>query len=204
MKLLNKIYVVCLLVVPIWVAAQTTVTGVVTEDEAGFTLPDVAVTNQNTLEEVFTDIDGVFSIQASEGDVIVFSIEGYDNMTINYGNESSLNVTMRTSSSFQLDEVVVIGYGTTTHKDATGSVVAVTEKDFNDGIATAPEQLLTGKVAGLAITTGGGQPGTGSMIRIRGGSSINAVNDPLFVVDGVPMDNGASIAGSSNPLNYMN
>lgn len=204
MKLLNKIYVVCLLVVPIWVAAQTTVTGVVTEDEAGFTLPDVAVTNQNTLEEVFTDINGAFSIQASEGDVIVFSIEGYDNMMISYGNESTLNVSLRASSSYQLDEVVVIGYGTTTHKDATGSVVAVTEKDFNDGISTAPEQLLTGKVAGLAITTGGGQPGTGSIIRIRGGSSINAVNDPLFVVDGVPMDNGASIAGSSNPLNYMN
>lgn len=204
MKLLSKIYVVCLLVVPIWVAAQTTVTGVVTEDEAGFTLPDVSVTNQNTLEEVFTDIDGAFSIQASEGDVIVLSIEGYDNMTINYSNESTLNVTMRASSSFQLDEVVVIGYGTTTYKDATGSVVAVTEKDFNDGVATAPEQLLTGKVAGLAITTGGGQPGTGSLIRIRGGSSLNAVNDPLYVVDGVPMDNGASIAGSSNPLNYMN
>ncbi len=204
MKLLNKIYVVCLLVVPIWVAAQTTVTGVVTENDGGFTLPDVTVTNQNTLEEVFTDLDGAFSIQANEGDIIVFSLEGYDNMTVNYANESSLNVTMRTSSSFQLDEVVVIGYGTTTYKDATGSVVAVTEKDFNDGVATAPEQLLTGKVAGLAITTGGGQPGTGSLIRIRGGSSINAVNDPLFVVDGVPMDNGATVAGSSNPLNYIN
>ncbi len=204
MKLLNKIYVVCLLVVPIWVAAQTTVIGVVTESETGFTLPDVAVTNQNTLEEVFTDLDGAFSIQANEGDVILFSLEGYDNMTVNYGNESSLGIVMRTSSSYQLDEVVVIGYGTTTYKDATGSVVAVTEKDFNDGITTAPEQLLTGKVAGLAITTGGGQPGTGSLIRIRGGSSINAINDPLFVVDGVPMDNGASIAGSSNPLNYMN
>ena len=204
MKLLNKIYVVCLLVVPIWAVAQTTVTGVVTEDEAGFTLPDVTVTNQSTLEEVFTDLDGAFSLQASEGDVILFSLDGYDDMSINYNNESSLNITMRTSSSFQLDEVVVIGYGTTTYKDATGSVVAVTEKDFNEGIVTAPEQLLTGKVAGLAITTGGGQPGTGSLIRIRGGSSINAVNDPLFVVDGVPMDNGASIAGSSNPLNYIN
>ena len=204
MKLLSKIYVVCLLVIPIWAAAQTTVTGVVTETETGFTLPDVAVTNQNTLEEVFTDLDGAFSIQANEGDVIVFALEGYNDMTVNYTNESSLTIAMQTSSSYQLDEVVVIGYGTTTHKDATGSVVAITEKDFNDGIATAPEQLLTGKVAGLAITTGGGQPGTGSLIRIRGGSSINAINDPLFVVDGVPMDNGATIAGSSNPLNYIN
>jgi len=204
MKLLNKIFIVCLLAIPIWVVAQTTVSGVVTEDRTGFSLSDVAVTNQNTLEETFTDMDGAFTIQANKGDVIVFSFDGYDDLTINYNGESSLNATMRTSSTFQLDDVVVIGYGTTTHKDATGSVVGVTEKDFNDGLNTAPEQLLTGKVAGLAITTGGGQPGTGSMIRIRGGSSINAVNDPLFVVDGVPMDNGASIAGSSNPLNYIN
>ncbi len=204
MNLLNKIYVVCLLVIPIWVAAQTTVSGVVMEEGTGFSLSDVAIVNQSTLEETFTDMDGVFSVQASNGDVIVFSLTGYDDLTVNYNGESSLSISMRTTSTYQLDDVVVIGYGTTTHKDATGSVVAVTEKDFNDGIATAPEQLLTGKVAGLAITTGGGQPGTGSLIRIRGGSSINAVNDPLFVVDGVPMDNGASIAGSSNPLNYMN
>src|SRR5690606_15613435 len=177
MNLLNKIVVVCLLAVPVWAAAQTAVTGVVTEDETGFTLSDVSVTNQNTLEETFTNLDGLFSIEANQGDVIVFSLDGYDEMSISYNGESSLNISMRASSTYQLDEVVVIGYGTTTYKDATGSVVAVTEKDFNDGVATAPEQLLTGKVAGLAITNGGGQPGTGSLIRIRGGSSINAVND---------------------------
>ena len=204
MKLLNKIYVVCLLVIPIWVAAQTTVTGVVTEDGTGFSLPDVTVTNQNTLEETFTDLDGNYSIQASEGDVLVFALDNFNDMRITYNNQSAVNVTMGASSSFQLNEVVVIGYGTTTHKDATGSVVAVTEKDFNDGLNTAPEQLLTGKVSGLQITTGGGQPGTGSLIRIRGGSSLNAVSDPLFVVDGIPMDNGASVAGTSNPLNYIN
>src|SRR5690606_143939 len=145
MKLLNKIYVVCLLVIPIWVAAQTTVTGVVTEDGTGFSLPDVTVTNQNTLEETFTDLDGNYSIQASEGDVLVFALDTFNDMRITYNNQSAVNVTVGASSSFQLNEVVVIGYGTTTHKDATGSVVAVTEKDFNDGLNTAPEQLLTGK-----------------------------------------------------------
>ena len=204
MNLLNKIVVVCLLAVPVWTAAQIAVTGVVTEDETGFTLSDVSVTNQNTLEKTFTDLDGLFSIQVNQGDVIVFSLDGYDEMTVNYNGESSLNIMMRAVSTYQLDDVVVIGYGTTTHKDATGAVVGITEKDFNDGLNTAPEQLLTGKVAGLAITTGGGQPGTGSLIRIRGGSSLNAVSDPLFVVDGIPMDNGAVIAGSSNPLNFIN
>lgn len=193
-----------MLMLPFWVLAQTTVNGVISEQGTGFSLSDVSVTNENTLEEAFSDMDGNFSIQASEGDRIVISMEGYDDIVVNYKNESSLNVVMRTASTYQLDDVVVIGYGTTTYKDATGSMVAVTEKDFNHGLNTAPEQLLTGKVAGLQINTAGGAPGTGSQIRIRGGSSLKASSDPLFVVDGVPMDNGATIAGSSNPLNYIN
>lgn len=204
MNVLKNFLVVCLITIPLWALAQTTVTGEVMEDQAGFTLSDVTITNQTTLEKAFTDLDGVFEIQASNGDILVFSLDGYDDLSITYSGQSAVNVTMKTTSSFQLDDVVIIGYGTTTHKDATGAVVGLTSEDFNDGLATAPEQLLTGKVAGLAITTGGGQPGTGSLIRIRGGSSLNASNDPLFVVDGVPMDNGASIAGSSNPLNYIN
>lgn len=193
-----------MLMLPFWALSQTTVNGVISEQGTGFSLSDVSITNENTLEETFSDMDGNFSIQASEGDRIVISMEGYDDIVVNYKNESSLNVVMRTSSTYQLDDVVVIGYGTTTHKDATGAVTSVTEKDFNQGLNTAPEQLLTGKVAGLQINTAGGAPGTGSRMRIRGGSSLSANNDPLFVVDGVPMDNGASIAGSSNPLNYIN
>src|SRR5690606_29326867 len=109
MNLLNKIVVVCLLAVPVWTAAQTAVTGVVTEDETGFTLSDVSVTNQNTLEKTFTDLDGLFSIQVNQGDVIVFSLDGYDEMTVNYNGESSLNIMMRAVSTYQLDDVVVIG-----------------------------------------------------------------------------------------------
>lgn len=193
-----------MLAVPIWLAAQTTVNGVVSEEGTGFSLSDVSVTNESTLEETFADMDGNFTIQANEGDRLVFSLAGYDDVVVNYNNESTVNVTMRAGSTYQLDDVVVIGYGTTTHKDATGAVTSVTEKDFNQGLSTAPEQLLTGKVAGLQINTAGGAPGTGSRMRIRGGSSLSANNDPLFVVDGIPMDNGASIAGSSNPLNYIN
>lgn len=193
-----------MLMLPFWVMAQTTVNGVISEQGTGFSLSDVSVVNETTLEEAFSDMDGNFSIQANEGDRIVISMEGYDDIVVNYKNESSLNVVMRTSSTYQLDDVVVIGYGTTTHKDATGSITSVTSKDFNDGLLTSPEQLLTGKVAGLQITTNGGAPGTGSMIRIRGGSSLNAINDPLFVVDGIPMNNGAEYVGTQNPLNYLN
>ena len=204
MRLFNKILAVSLFAIPIGVMAQTTVSGVVKEDGTGFTLPDVKITNQTTLEEVYSDSDGNFSITANPGDVLVISGEGYMEMTITYNNQSALNVSLATSTTYQLNEVVVIGYGTTTYKDATGSVVAITEKDFNDGQLTSPEQLLVGKVAGLQITTGGGQPGSGNMIRIRGGSSLNASNDPLYVIDGIPMDNGATIAGTSNPMNFIN
>ncbi|MFV0304655.1 MAG: SusC/RagA family TonB-linked outer membrane protein [Moheibacter sp.] len=204
MNLLNKFIVVCVFIIPVWIVAQTTVTGVVTEGESSFTMSDVTVTNQSSLEEVYTDFDGIFEIQASEGDVLVFSLDGYDEIIATYSGQSSIDVIITTSSTFNLEEAVIIGYGTTTHKDATGSVIGLKSEDFNDGLAASPEQLLTGKVAGLAVTTNGGQPGTGSMIRIRGGSSINASSDPLFVVDGIPMDNGVTIAGSANPLNYLN
>src|SRR5690606_11865963 len=99
MNLLNKIVVVFVLAVPLWVVGQTAVTGVVTE-ESGFTLSDVSITNQSTLEETFTDFDGLFSIEANPGDVIVFSLDGYDEMTVSYNGESSLNISMRATSTY--------------------------------------------------------------------------------------------------------
>ena len=93
-----------------------------------------------------------------------------------------------------LGEVVVIGYGTSRKKDLTGSITTVSSKDFQKGNITTPEQLIAGKVAGVSIISNGGQPGQGSTIRIRGGSSLNASNDPLIVIDGVPLDN-SGIAG---------
>lgn len=204
MKLLSKIILVCLLMAPLGVFAQSSVEGKVVENATNLALPGVSVTNQNTGTQAITDFDGLFKIMASQGDLLLFSFDGFDNLSVIYQSLSDLNVAMTISSTHNLDEVVVIGYGTTTYKDATGSVVGITEKDFNEGMLTAPEQLLVGKVAGLQVTTGGGAPGTGSEIRIRGGSSLNAVNDPLFVVDGVPLDNGAGIAGSANPLNAIN
>src|SRR4029079_18748828 len=115
-----------------------------------------------------------------------------------------------TGNVSSLNEVVVIGYGTRMKKDLTGSVTAITAKDFNKGSITTPEQLIAGKVAGVQITSNGGAPGSGSTIRIRGGASLNASNDPLIVVDGVPLspnrnlDGTSSIAGASDPLSMIN
>lgn len=108
-----------------------------------------------------------------------------------------------TVGNLKLSEVVVIGYGTVKKSDATGSVVAVSSKDFNKGAITSPQDLLVGKSPGVVITNSGGAPGSGATIRVRGGSSLNASNDPLIIIDGVPIDN-SNIAGSSNFLSFIN
>ena len=112
-----------------------------------------------------------------------------------------INVQLKSGSI--LDEVVVIGYGTTKKEDATGSIQTVDQKAFNKGSITSPQELLAGKIAGVNITTNSGAPGDGAVIRIRGGSSLSASNDPLIVIDGVPIDNGG-ISGSRNSLNLIN
>src|SRR4029079_13437241 len=133
---------------------------------------------------------------------------GYGYREVNLSGATA-NITLATTSG-SLNEVVVIGYGTTRKKDLTGSVTAITSKDFNKGAITTPEQLIAGKVAGVQITSNGGAPGSGSTIRIRGGGSLNASNDPLIVVDGVPLapnrnpDGTPSIAGSPDPLSLIN
>src|SRR5437763_3343115 len=113
-----------------------------------------------------------------------------------------MNVSLLGTAS-SLNEVVVIGYGTRLKKDLTGSVSAITAKDFNKGSITTPEQLIAGKVAGVQVTSNGGAPGSGSTIRIRGGASLNASNDPLIVIDGVPVDFGG-ISGAANALSLIN
>ncbi len=112
------------------------------------------------------------------------------------------DITLKTDI-LQLDEAVVIGYGTTRTKDLTGAATVIGEKNFVQGSVSTPEQLIQGKVAGVKINSNGGSPGAGSTIRLRGGTSINASNDPLIVIDGVPVDNGG-IAGASNPLTLIN
>jgi len=118
------------------------------------------------------------------------------------GESNVLNVKMEQSTE-RLDEVVVIGYGTVKKSDATGSVTAINSDNFNMGAITSPQELVTGKIAGVQIVNGGGAPGEGATIRIRGGSSLSASNDPLIVIDGVPVDNDG-ITGMRNPLSTIN
>ncbi len=181
---------------------QVRVSGTVSDAADRQTLPGVNVVVRGTLTGTITGIDGEYSLMAQPGDVLVFTFIGYLPQEVTVGNETVINVAMRTDVQ-ALDEVVVIGYGTVKKSDATGSVAAVSSKDFNKGAITSAQDLLVGKSAGVVITTAGGAPGSGSTIRVRGGSSLNASNDPLIIIDGVPIDNN-NVSGSSNILSFIN
>ena len=187
--------------------ADGTVSGRVV-DEKGQALPGVTVLVEGTSLGSSTNADGTFSIQRVPAGphTLVISFVGYTTVrreiTSVAGQTTSVNVKLAENAT-ALNEAVVVGYGTTRRQDVTGSVTTVTTKDFVQGQVTSPEQLVQGKVAGVQITTGGGAPGEASVIRIRGGSSLNASNDPLIVIDGVPVDN-QGINGSGNPLTLVN
>lgn len=185
------------------VFAQTgKVQGTVTDASDGSPLPGATIQIKGTTAGTVTDMDGKYSIDVQGSATLVFSYIGYETEEVAAKPGATLNVSLKPTPA-NLNELVVIGYGVEKKKDATGSVSAVSSKDFNKGAITSPADLLAGKVAGVQITNGGGAPGTGSVIRIRGGSSLSALNDPLIVVDGIPLDNTA-VAGMRNPLNSIN
>ena len=180
---------------------QKTITGTVTGND-GEAIPGVSVLVKGTTSGTMTDALGKYSLAVpNEATTLVFSYIGMKTQekTIE-GNVVNCVLSIENS---ELAEVVVIGYGQVKKEDATGSVQSVSSEDFNKGAITSPQELLVGKSAGVQITTGGGAPGEGATIRIRGGSSLSASNDPLIVIDGVPVDNNG-VAGMRNPLNIVN
>lgn len=176
------------------------IAGSVTDSATGISIPGVSVTVKGSNLGTTTDFDGKYNIQANQNDVLVFSFMGYQKVET-IVKSATINIKL-VEDTQKLDEVVVIGYGSTKIKDATGSVTSVTTKDFNKGNIVTPENLLAGRVAGLSIITGG-QPGSGSTIRIRGGASLGASNDPLIVINGLPVDNN-TIGGSRSILSSIN
>ena len=203
MKTIYKKLLFLFLLLPLSILAQNDVSGVVLEKTSGQPLPGVNVVIQGAAIGTTTDFDGKFQLSnVKNGDKIGFSFVGYKTATVNYSGQNSVNVSLEEDSN-QLQEVVVqVGYGTVKKKDATGSVTTVTTKDFNKGVNVTAENLLNGRVAGLTVNTSGA-PGSGSEIRIRGGASIFASNDPLIVIDGLPIDNKSSI-GSTSILSSIN
>lgn len=183
-------------------AQQKTITGKVTDAKTGEPLPGVSIVVVGTTNGTITNIDGMYSINVGNGQSLAFSFIGYATQQIAVDKSATIHVQL-VQSVEKIDEVVVVAYGSRKKSDLTGSVTAITEKEFLKGNISSGENLLMGKVAGLQVTSGGGAAGGGSRIRIRGGASLNATNDPLIVIDGVPVE-GNSIAGSANLLNTIN
>ncbi len=169
--------------------AQKKVSGTVTDASNGDALIGANVLVKGSGTGTITDIDGTYSLSASEGEVLVFSYAGYTDQELVVGASSTVNVSL--SAGKLLDEVVVVGYGTQKSKEVTGSVVTVKREDFNAGNVNSPAQLLQGRVAGLTVSRPGGDPNGGFGIRLRGLSTIGAQTEPLIIVDGVP---GASLS----------
>jgi len=189
---------------PLGILAQGTLSGVVLEAGSKKPLPGVNITVQGTTSGVSSDLEGHFKIgKLKKGDKIQFEFLGYRTEIITFKEQSTITVYLDEEAN-QLKEVVIqVGYGSVRKKDATGSVAVVTSKDFNKGAITSADQLLTGKAPGVRITNDGGAPDSAPNIRIRGGASLAGNNNPLIVIDNVPIDN-QNPAGINNPLTMIN
>ena len=180
-------------------AQQITVKGLV-KDGTGEPVIGANVLVKGTTNGTITDFDGNFQLTANQGDIIVVSFIGYASQELPAA--ANMNIVLKDDTEL-MDEVVVIGYGTAKKNDLTGSVTAIKPDEMNKGLITSAQDMMQGKIAGVSVINGGGQPGGGATIRIRGGSSLNASNDPLIVIDGLAMDN-YGVQGMSNPLALVN
>ena len=180
-------------------AQVITVNGLV-KDSMGEPIIGANVIVKGTTNGTITDYDGKFTLEANRGDIIAISFIGYKPQEL--PATESMNVILNDDTEM-LDDVVVIGYGTVKKDDATGSVTAIKPDKLSKGVTTSPQDMMTGKIAGVNVVSTGGTPGAGATVRIRGGSSLNASNDPLIVIDGLAMDNDG-IKGMSNPLSLVN
>lgn len=178
-------------------AQRITVHGYV-DDETGEPLIGATIMEKGTSNGTATDIDGNFSISVAPDATLVVSYVGYDPMEVAVNNRTDIRITM-TQNSTMLAETVVIGYGSVKKTDATGSVAVVNPDEIDAGISTSAQDLLVGASPGVVVTPNGGSPEGGATIRIRGGASLNASNDPLIVLDGVPLSNDG-VNGMANPL----
>lgn len=195
------------------VDVQQTITGTV-KDESGQPLPGATVLEKGTTNGTTTDISGKFQLSASEDAVLIVSFVGYETQEILVNNRSVIDIELNLDSE-QLEEVVVVGYGTAKKSDLTGAVTSVKPDDWNQGAIVSLDQALQGRVAGVRINQASAEPGGGVNIRIRGAGSISAGNEPLYVVDGLPLNGGNMLSGGGgadipsngvpkNPLNTIN
>ena len=193
--------------------SQKTISGVVTDADNNEPLIGANVLIAGSSTGTITDIDGSYSLDLPAGaDAIVVSYAGYTDQEVTVGDRTVVDVSL--SAGALLDEIVVVGYGTVRKRDVTGSVASLKEEDFNQGIIVNPDQLIQGRVPGVNVINNSGQPGGEATVKIRGNNSIRAGANPLYVIDGVPLDGRSARAAllqsdlgsipASNPLNFIN
>lgn len=203
----RKILLLCMsLFIIIGIHAQTenrmNVTGVIIDNNGEPVIGASIVDKSNPSNGTISDLDGLFSLNIAPDGILRISYIGYITQEIPVNRKKEHRVILRENTEL-LDEVVVIGYGSVKKDDLTGSVTAIKVDEMNKGLSTSPQDMLGGKIAGVSVVSGGGEPGAGSTIRIRGGSSLSAKNDPLIVVDGVIMSN-ETVGGLTNGLSTIN
>jgi iron complex outermembrane receptor protein len=181
-------------------AQQKQISGTVT-DGKGSPVASATVAVKGSKTSTLTADNGSFTISAKDGDVLVFSAISFETTEVKVTSESSYSVIMN-ATTVLLSDVVVVGYGTQNKKDVTGAVKSLKAASFNKGIITTPQQLLQGKVSGVNVTSVSGEPGVQLGITIRGPGGVRTSNTPLFVVDGIPLDN--NVTGRGDPLNFLN
>jgi len=194
--LFRKLFIVLLLLAtfPAW--SQTSVTGSVTTGDGGYALPAVSILEKGTTNGTVADVERRYFINAGENATLVFSFVGFTTQEVSVSGKTSADVSLQGDGA-ALSEVVIINHGQLERKEVTGA------HHLNQHERFSPQDLLVVKVAGLQVTSHNGAPGSGSTIRIRGGSFLSASNDPLIVIDGFPVDN-TTMCGSPNALATIN
>jgi iron complex outermembrane receptor protein len=197
-------------------AQDRTVTGKVTDSKDGSPVSGASVTVKGSRTGTSTKSDGTFSLSVpSSASTLVITSIGYDQQEVSIAGQSAVEISFVASSGSNLNEVVVTGYGSSKKKDLTGAIGSVKEKDFNKGVFTSPDQLMQGKVSGVQVINNSGQPGGATTVKIRGASAVTGSGQPLYVVDGVPLDGRSARPGigdiglggsnpGNNPLNFIN
>ena len=207
-KLLGKLTFLLTLLMQISLfAQQTTISGTVTDD-TGLPLPGVNIVVKNTNNGTQTDFDGKYSITAIQGDQLLFSYVGFADQTITVGTDNTVDVQLEASTA-ELDEVVVVGFGTTTEKKLIQNIGTINNAAIEDIPAVTAQELLQGQTSGVQFTQSSGVLGAANVTRIRGVSSLNGGSQPLIVIDGVPLsddDNTFNLGGNTglNPLSDIN
>lgn len=204
---------VLLLLTPYHLQAQDRKVSGTINDETNNPLPGVNVIIKGTTLGTTTNFEGKFSIIVpEENNALLITYVGFLDKEIQIGNKTAFQINL-TVDAEQLKEIVVVGYGQMEKKDVTGAMASINSEDFNQGVVASPDQLIQGKIAGVQMTPSSGEPGAGINIRVRGGTSLTASNEPLYVIDGFPIDNTASDPGtagvyaasaSKNPLASIN